>query len=197
MNECTAITEIFTLSVDCTGLTMEASQSTESTDSTTQINSSFESPAVTSEVTPQSQSSGHWPSTLPKSTSGLVTALSLTDFTSASREGPSPSTAQATQPSNTPPDSSSRTTEFSNNNLSQEGQIAIGVVVPVLTLLAGLVFGIRAWSRKVTIGKSFRELEASETENNENVELQRTDQGTLPLRRPMIDTPREVDQSWI
>ena len=197
MNECTAMTEIFTLSVDCTGLTMEASQSTESTESTTQTNSSIESPAVTSEVSPQSQSSGHQPSTLPMSTSGLVTALSPTDSTSVSREGPSPSTAHATQPSKTPSDSSSRATEFSNNNLSQGGQIAIGVVVPVLTLLAGLIFGIRAWSRRVTIGKSSRKLEASQTVNNANIELQRTDQGTLPLRRPMIDPPRVIDQSWI
>ena len=192
---------------------MEAYKSTESADLTTGINSSSELPAVTSDITLHSQSSGRRRPTSTASTSSSFTALSATDFTSASKLGPSSSTAYTTKRSNTPSDSTSGATDSSNNNLSQAGQIAIGVVVPVLTLIAGLVFGIRAWSRKVLVRRSIRAGEASETDNNANELQLLTRQGTLPLQRQMTggpqrqmtdslqrqmtDTPRELEQNWI
>ena len=171
--------------------------STESTDLTRQISSSFESPAVSSKTTTQSQSSGHRPSTTAMSTSGSVVALSLTDSTSAPRQEASTPTAYATQPSATPSDSSSRTTDSSNNNLSKGGQIAIGVVVPVLTLIAGLVFGIRAWSRQVSLRRSSKREEGGTMGKNAIELQQRNGQETLPPRRQMTDTAQDLNQSWI
>ncbi|CAF9910931.1 MAG: hypothetical protein HETSPECPRED_010236 [Heterodermia speciosa] len=178
---------------------MEAFKSTASTDLTTYINSSNKSPAVSSETTPQSRYPGHRPSTLATSTSGSVNSPSLTDLTSASRAVASPSTASATQSSATPTDSSSGTTDFSNNNLSKGGQIAIGVVLPVLTLIVGLVFGIRAWSRKVHLStrRSIKPDEVTRTDMNAKKPQQRNGQGTDPLRRQMTDMPQNFDQGWI
>lgn len=190
---------LFTMSVDCTGLTTEASSSTQSADLTTQAIDSSRSPTLSS-----SPSLNNRPSAQDKSPSSSASPAILTDSASLStRHTATLSTSFTPQPSATQSGSGSKNTDSSNNNLSKEGQIAIGVVVPVLGLIAALVFGIRTWNKIVPVDKrlslpgSSAGREAKRPRNATTNEQQtRRETFQHPPHRPEVQSPPKAHPWW-
>ncbi|KAG7004365.1 hypothetical protein G7Y79_00026g059490 [Physcia stellaris] len=198
---CKAMSEMFTLSVDCAGLSAEASRSTESIESTIRAKSNSHSSTVSSEGISRSRSSSDRPSALDMTASSPTSTSFFTGSASSlTRDRATLSTSLKPRPSSTPspaPTKSGRnTTDFSNNNLSKDAQIVIGVVVPALALMAAVIFGIRAWNHKylVAMGPATRtssEEEETEKIHNATTEVTRSGEETLKNspHKPEIQLP--------